>query len=301
MRSEAPIQHFGPTEWGMSAAIAVVWGSSFLWIAIAIDWVEAPVVPLFRCLFGALALVCIPAARRRIARADVPRFVFLGLCWMAAPFLLYPLAEQTVNTSITGMLNGGLPLVTVVVTAFYTRHRPSRFRIAAVLVGFAGIALISFASVDSGDSSKSSADTKGIVLLLVALVLYAIAANAARPVQAKYGALPTMLWIEIFGAAWSLPWGLASLPDSTMSWQAVGALLVLGAVGTGLAFALYGVLLMRAGTVRGMIGIFFTPIVGTILGVLVRDDELHLLAVAGMAIVIVGAVMTSRPEPISTN
>ena len=46
-----------------------------------------------------------------------------------------------------------------------------------------------------------------------------------------------------------------------------------------------------------MIGIFFTPIVGTLLGVTLRGDDLHLLAVAGMFVVIAGAVLTSRPEP----
>ena len=54
----------------------------------------------------------------------------------------------------------------------------------------------------------------------------------------------------------------------------------------------------RAGTVRGMIGIFFTPIVGTILGVTFRNDALAPGAVIGMGIVIVGAVMTADPEPL---
>jgi drug/metabolite transporter (DMT)-like permease len=73
---------------------------------------------------------------------------------------------------------------------------------------------------------------------------------------------------------------------------------VLGAIGTGIAFAIYGVLLVRAGPVRGMIGIFFTPVVGLLLGVTVRDDELHAVAIAGMLVVIGGAMLTSRPEPV---
>jgi drug/metabolite transporter (DMT)-like permease len=60
---------------------------------------------------------------------------------------------------------------------------------------------------------------------------------------------------------------------------------------------MYGVLLHRAGPVRGMIGIFFTPVVGLVLGVTFRDDELHAIAIVGMLVVIVGAVLTSRPEP----
>jgi drug/metabolite transporter (DMT)-like permease len=285
--------HFGPSEWSLSAAIAVIWGSSFLWIAIAIDHVEAPVVPLARCVFGAMALVCFPSARRMIRRADIRRFAITGLVWMAIPFLLYPIAEQTVSTSITGMLNGGLPVVTTVVTAMFTRTMPSRLRIVAVTLGASGIAMISLSSVSEG----TSADVKGVALLLIALVCYAIAANIARPIQAAYGALTSMLWLTIFGAVWSLPLGIAALPDSDLTWSAIGALVALGAVGTGIAFAMYGVLLQRAGPVRGMIGIFFTPIVGLVLGVTFRDDDLHLIAIAGMLVVTVAAMLTSRPEP----
>lgn len=284
---------FGPPEWGLSLAVAVIWGSSFLWIAIAIDHVASAVVPLARCVFGVAALALFPSARRAFRREHLPLFVGTGLIWMAVPFLLYPIAEQTVNTSITGMINGGLPVVTTIVTAGFTRTLPSRRRMLAVTVGATGIAMISLASV--GDDA--GADVRGIVLLLVALVCYAVAANIARPLQTAYGALPTMLWITVFGAVWSLPLGIAGFRDSEFTWSALGALFALGFVGTGIAFAIYGVLLHRAGPVRGMIGIFFTPVVGLLLGVSIRDDELHAIAIVGMLVVIVGAVLTSRPEP----
>jgi drug/metabolite transporter (DMT)-like permease len=284
---------FGPPEWGLSVAIAIIWGSSFLWIAVAIDHVSAPIVPLTRCAFGAAALVLFPSARRRIRREHLRLFAITGLVWMAVPFLLYPIAEETVNSSITGMLNGGLPVVTTIVTAAFTRTVPSGQRMLAVVVGAAGIAMISLASV--GDDTGAS--THGVVLLLVALLCYAVATNIARPLQAEYGALPTMLWICVFGTVWSLPLGLTAIGDSDFTWSAIGALFALGFVGTGLAFAMFGVLLVRAGPVRGMIGIFFTPIVGLLLGVTVRDDRLHVLAIIGMAVVIVGAMLTSRPEP----
>jgi drug/metabolite transporter (DMT)-like permease len=290
-------QRFGPSEWGMSGLIAIIWGSSFLWIAIAIEDVDVTVVPLARCLFGTLALLTLRRARIRIERADWPRFIFLGFSWMALPFLLYPIAEKTVNTSITGMLNGALPIVTTVITAVWVRTMPSGFRIFAVLIGGAGIALISLSSV----GENKGADAKGVLLLIAALISYAIAANTARPMQSKYGSLGTMLWIEIFGTLWSVPFGINGLWNSQLTASAVGSLLVLGAIGTGLAFAIYAVLLGRAGTVRGMIGIFFTPIVSTILGITFRDDRLSPGAVIGMGIVIVGAVLTSRPERIVLN
>jgi drug/metabolite transporter (DMT)-like permease len=284
--------HFGPSEWSLSVVVAVVWGSSFLWIAIAIDDLAAPVVPMGRLAFGALALAALPSARRTIRRADVGLFAVLGLVWMAVPFLLYPIAERTVSSSVTGMINGGLPVVTTVVTAFWTRTRPSALRVVAVAVGFIGIAMVALSS-----ASGAAADLPGIALLLAALVCYAVAANLAVPVQRRYGALVSMLWIVLFGLVWSLPLGIPAMWRSNHTWSAWLSLLVLGAVGTGIAFAVYGTLLLRAGPVRGMIGIFFTPIVGTLLGVAVRSEPLAPLAVVGMFVVIVGAVLTSRPEP----
>jgi drug/metabolite transporter (DMT)-like permease len=284
---------FGPAEWSMSAVVALVWGSSFLWIAIAIDDVATTVVPLARISFGALALACVPAARRALPRHELPRVVFLGLVWMAIPFLLFPLAEETTSSAVAGMVNGSLPVVTVAVTALFTRRLPSRRRVVAVLVGFAGIALVSLGSIGAG----GGADARGVTMLIAAVVCYAVAVNVAAPMQRRYGSLPVLLHVQLAGVLWTLPTGLRGAGESTFTWQAVVSLVVLGALGTGLAFALYGVLLERTGPVRGMIGTFFTPVVAAILGVAVRDEPLRLVAVAGMVVVGVGAVMTSRPDP----
>lgn len=294
-RDQESVLHFGPAEWGLSGVISLVWGSSFLFIAIAIDHVQTPVVPMARTFFGALALACIPSARKVIERADLGRIVLLSLVWMGIPFLLYPMAEETTSSAITGMINGGLPVVTVVVSAVWFRRVPSVFRMVSVLVGFAGIALISFSSV-SGHEKGAAADLRGVSLLLLALLCYGIAVNLAAPLQRKYGSLRLMLWVIGIACLWSLPLGVPALLGSEFSWSAFFALLVLGAVGTGLAFAVYGVLLGRSGTVRGMIGTFFTPIVGVVLGVLFRDEHIQWPAIVGMMIVVAGAIMTSRPD-----
>ena len=128
--------HFGPAEWAMTSAVAMTWGASFLFIAIAIDHVATGVVPVARLGFGALALACFPAARKRIAREDVLRVALLGLVAMTVPFYLYPLAEKSVSSSITGMINGSIPVTTVVAAVILTRTMPSRRRIMAVLIGF---------------------------------------------------------------------------------------------------------------------------------------------------------------------
>jgi drug/metabolite transporter (DMT)-like permease len=276
----------------MTAGVALTWGASFLFIAIAIDHVATGVVPVARLGFGALALSCFPAARRMVAREDIWRVALLGLVAMTIPFYLYPLAEQTVSSSVTGMINGSIPVTTVLAAAVLTRTMPSRRRIVAVLIGFGGIALISFGSVGDG----KGASVHGVLFLLAATCCYAFTSILSREMQVKYGTLTVLLWQELFALAFSLPLGIPAFADSDFAWSALLALFVLGAMGTGLAYVLYGMLMVRAGAVRGVIGVFFTPIVATVLGLVFRDEKVTVLAVIGMCVVICGAWLTSRPD-----
>ncbi len=284
--------HFGPVEWGMTSAVALTWGSSFLFIAIALDHVATGVVPIARLTFGALALACFPAARKKIDRADIPRVALLGLIAMTFPFYLYPLAEQSVSSSITGMINGSIPVTTVMAAAILTRTMPSRRRSLAVLIGFVGITLISFGSVGDG----KGASIHGVFFLLAATCCYAFTSILSREMQVKYGTLTVLLWQELFALLFALPLGIPAFFQSTFAWSSLFALMALGALGTGFAYVMYGKLMVRAGAVRGVIGVFFTPIVATILGLVFRDESVSLLSVAGMCIVIVGAYFTSRPD-----
>ena len=278
----------------MTAGVALTWGASFLFIAIAIDHVDTGVVPVARLAFGALALSCFPAARRRMPREDLWRVALLGFVAMTVPFYLYPLAEKSVSSSVTGMINGSIPVTTVLAAAVLTRTVPSRNRVGAVLIGFVGIALISFGSVGDG----KGASVHGVLFLLFATCCYAFTSILSREMQLKHGTLAVLLWQELFALLFSLPLGLPAFADSEFAWSALLALLVLGALGTGLAYVLYGMLMVRAGAVRGVIGVFFTPVVATFLGVIFRDEKVTVLAVVGMLVVICGAWLTSRPDTV---
>jgi drug/metabolite transporter (DMT)-like permease len=283
---------FGPLDWLLSVGMALTWGSSFLLIDIAIRHFHSAVVPFGRTGFGVAALLMFPSARKPIARIHLPRLIVLGFTWMAIPFLLYPLAEHTVSSSITSMMNGALPIVVAVVTALWVRVLPSNRRMVAVLIGFAGITLIALPSINDG----KAADVKGIVLLLAALLSYAVAINVARPLQAIYSPANLMLYVEIAAFVISAPFGLWGITQSNFNFASLGALALLGVLGTGFAFVLFALLNQRAGTMRSMIPTYFTPIVGAVLGTAFNNEPLLALSVIGMVIVIFGAWLTSKPE-----
>ena len=286
---------FGVIEWLLALGMALTWGSSFLLIDIIIRDAPATFVPFGRSFFGMLALFFVPGSRNKIDQKHRSRLIILGFIWMAMPFFLFPLAEKTVASSIAGMMNGALPVVVAVITAIWVRKTPSIQRTIAVTVGFIGIALIAAPSIREG----SSADLNGIIYLCLALLCYAVGLNIARPLQAIYSPATLMLRVVAISTLISSPLGLVSMTDTNFTLNMIGATVILGALGSGIAFLLFGTLLKRTGPVRAMIPTYFTPIVGTFLGVLFNAEKILMLSIVGMLIVIVGAWLTSRPEKLT--
>ena len=286
-RSEA----FGPAEWGLLAAVALMWGSSFLWIAVGIDHFSPPVVSLSRLLLGAAAMAVFPGTRRPVERADWPRIVLLALVWMAIPLLLYPIAQQWVDSSTAGAINGAMPLFAAALAVVLLRQVPRPAQTVGLAVGFTGVLLVTLS-----EAAGASGSPLGIGLLLFSTVLYAIAFNLAVPLTQRYGSLPVLLRAQTVAIAVVLPFGLWGLPSSEWDWQAAGAMVLLGVLGSGVAFVASATLGARVGPVRGSVPIYFLPVVAMVLGVTVRHERIPGMAIAGVALVIAGAWLSSRGE-----
>ena len=282
---------FGPAEWGLVLAVALMWGSSFLWIDIGLDHFSPPVVSLARIVLGAACLACFPGTRARVERADWPRIAVLGLTWMAVPLLLYPVAQQWVDSSTAGVFNGSMPLFSAVLAALLLRRLPGPAQLAGLAVGFTGVLLVTLSAATGVGGSPL-----GIGLMVFSTLLYAVAFNLAVPLTQRYGSLPVLLRAQLVAMAVILPFGVWGLPRSEWDLAAAGAMVVLGTLGSGLAFVAASNLGARAGPVRGATAIYLLPVVAMLLGVLVRHEEIPALAIAGVVLVIVGAWLSSRRE-----
>ena len=282
---------FGPVEWGLLGAIALMWGSSFLWIAVGLEAFEPGVVALLRIAFGAIAISIFPGARRKIDPADRPRVYLLGVVWMAIPLTLFPVAQRWVDSSRAGMINGAMPLFAGLFAALLLRSMPGPRQIVGLAVGFAGVVLVSLPAAGGGATGAL-----GVVLLLFATVLYGLSANLTVPLQQKYGALPIVWRAQLTAVVLLIPYGLIGLPESDFRLSSLLAVILLGVLSSGVAFLLMATLVGRAGATRGAVAIYFLPVVATILGVLVRDERVGAVAITGIALIIVGAWLTSRRE-----
>lgn len=286
-RSEA----FGATEWSLLAAIAAMWGSSFVLIDIALGSFRPGLIALLRISFGALAIGLVQKSRTSIARHDLPRVALLGLIWMAIPLMLFPIAQDLgVDSSTAGMINGAMPLFAASFAAMLLRRAPGPRQSGGLLIGFVGIVLIFLPAARVPETAL------GAALALAATVLYGLSANLTVPLQQRYGSLPVVFRAQLFALIAVLPFGVAAIPGSQLAWSAATATLALGLFGTGLAFIAMATLVGRAGATRGAVAIYFVPVVALILGVTLREEAVSASALAGIALVLVGAWLTSRRE-----
>ncbi|HJQ78128.1 MAG TPA: DMT family transporter [Acidimicrobiia bacterium] len=283
---------FTPLDWGRFIALSLIWGASFLFIAIGLDAFHPGVVTFLRVALGAAALTAIPGTRMvRIDRADYGSVALLAAIWVAIPFTLFPIAQQWIDSAVAGMLNGATPIFTALLATFLLRALPGPLQLMGLAVGFVGILAIALPSAGSG-----STEALGVGLVLAATTGYAVSLNLVPPLQQKYGSLSLMAWVLWLAVPMVAPFGVIGAFDSSFAWSSLLAVVAVGVLGTGLAFVLMGNLTGSVGATRASFITYLIPVVALVLGVVFRGEVVSPVAVAGVLLVIAGAVLASRRE-----
>jgi drug/metabolite transporter (DMT)-like permease len=281
---------FGPADWLLFAVPPLIWGFSFLFIAVGLEHFAPSVVTAGRIGFGALALGALPASRRSVPAREWPRILFVSATWMAIPFTCFSVAEQWISSSLAGMLNGAMPLVAAIVAGAMLRRLPTRPQVIGLLIGFGGVVLVMWPALHEGGTSSLT----GVGLVLLAITCYGLATNVSVPLQQRYGSLAVTFRSQLGAFAMTAPFALVGLGGSTFGWRSLGAVAALGAFGTGLAFVALGALLARVGGARASVAVYFVPVVAVLAGVFVHGEHVEAVSLVGMALVVCGAVLTGR-------
>ncbi|MCY4367851.1 MAG: DMT family transporter [bacterium] len=283
---------FGLLEWGLLSGVALSWGSAFLLIEVALESVAPATITWGRITLGFLVLVALPAARQPIERRDYPRVALLGITWVGLPFLLFPIAQQHIDSALAGMLNGMVPIFSASIAMILMRALPRIPQAVGIALGVAGAIAISLPAVQ-----ESAASALGVLLIVVANVFYGLSHNLVVPLQQRYGAPAVMMRAIGVATVVTAPFGLAGLADSQWTTGAALAVIFMGAIQTGATFVVMTALVGRVGATRGGVAIYFVPIVAMVLGVVFRSEIVLPIQWAGTAVVLFGAWLTSRREP----
>lgn len=291
----------GATTVAQFVGMGLVWGASFLFMKVALDGTTPVQIVWTRLVLGALALGTVVL----VTRSPLPRtralwghFAVLGVVGCAVPFSLFAWAEQHVTSGVASIYNASTPLMTaLMVTLAFRVERLTRERLAGVGVGLAGVVVISAPwqlASGSGSSSAVGDQLAGQLACLGAALCYGITfAYLRRFVTPHRVPALTTAFLQVgFGAVALLlltPWVVTSPVDATPA--VVGSLVVLGVLGTGVAYLWNITVLQRWGPTATSTVTYITPVVGVALGVLVLDERLGWHEPAGAALVLLGILL----------
>jgi drug/metabolite transporter (DMT)-like permease len=278
------------------ALLALIWGSSFLWIKLADRGFSPVEVTLARLALGAAVLFAILLVRRE----QVPRsarvwmlIVVAALFANAVPYLLFAVAEQSVNSSTAGIINATTPLSTVVL-ALAVRHQKTvtSRQAAGLIIGFIGAVLI-FTPWNTAAGLTSA----GGLECLAASISYAVSYIYMDKFLARKGIGPVVLSAcQLAAAAVMLAIALAVTGVRTphVTAVSVAAIAVLGVVGTGFAYVLnYQIITSEGATIASTVT-YLLPVVAIVLGVVVLNETITVATLAGIALVLAGVALTRR-------
>jgi drug/metabolite transporter (DMT)-like permease len=276
--------------------VYIVWGSTYLAIRVMVETVPPLLGAGVRfTIAGAVMLAVLSVSRSvRPTRAQILSALAIGALLPGANAVV-TVAEQEVPSNVAALLIASVPLW-VLVMRRASGERVSRAGMAAVLVGFAGVALLLRPGEQSGDAT-----VLGLGACVFAAVMWASGSFASPRVRLPRDPLVSTGWQMLLGGALIVAAGLvvgeaSEVDPDAFSLRSVAALAYLVVFGSFLAFTAYAWLLQNAPISKVSTYAYVNPVVAIVLGFLILDEVITPITFVGAAIIVVAVALVVRIE-----
>jgi drug/metabolite transporter (DMT)-like permease len=277
--------------------LAMIWGSSFLFIKVGVRELHPTYITLGRVAAGALALLAVLALTRDRLPRDPRLWAHLAVVAAvssALPFTLFGYGEQRVSSVLAGIWNATTPLIALPlsVLAFRIEKMTAR-RAAGVALGFLGVLVLLGVWRGLGGSALT-----GQLMCFGAAACYGVGVPyqrrfvTARP-ESGVALAATQLLLATAQMAVVAPLVAGAPPAPTgLSAKVVGSVLALGALGTGLAYVLMFRVIRGAGATTASTVTYVIPLFATLIGVVVLGEHLSWYEPVGGLVVLAGVAVS---------
>ena len=275
-------------------ALGTVWGCSFIFIELGLEFLTPFGVAFIRCALGAITLLIFTKIRKVDLPAD--RKIWQKL-WVVAmllnviPGVLFAFAQQYVTSVLASIINAGTPLMTLVFMLIVFREEKLKpEQIIGLIIGALGVLTVVGVWKDLGDNQLV-----GVIALLIAISCYGASypysTRNVIPLKLKPEALATGQLI--MAAVTLLPFFIINgISNDFYRPQSVIAMLCLGIFGSGFAYIWNFAITAAAGSAIASTVTYLTPVVAVIVGFLYLGEVIVWHEIVGALIVIVGALLS---------
>jgi drug/metabolite transporter (DMT)-like permease len=291
MRRQRPL-----IDWFVLLALAGLWGTSFLFVKIAVR--EVTPVTLVAARFVIAATVLSVVVRTRGLRLPTSRrvwshYLLMSLIGNAVPFTLIAWGQIRTDVGLAGILMGVMPLMTLLLAHFFVPgERMTPRMVGGFAVGFIGLVAL-FGPEALLEFGGEASDLLSQVAIASAAIGYAISTIIARRLATldPLVSATTVMWITtaimVPAALWvDRPWNLAP------SGESIASIVWLGLFATALATILYFRVIQRAGPTFLSLINYMIPVVALVVGAVVLDEDLVGTVLIGMALILTGLAIS---------
>ena len=272
---------------------SALWGSSFLLMKIALVELNPFQISFYRIFIGMVFMNLFITKIEKLNRKDHLNIALVGLLWMSLPFYLFAASEETISSSLAGLINGSTPIFISIVGVLFFSQKITNTQKFYLILGFAGIYVLSF-----GLNKININLEVGTYLALIASISYGFAANIVQPLIKKFGALNVLKIALRYGSIFSFI--LFSLNSNVLIptvGESLFPILLLGIGSSGIAFFSFYKLIDDVGSIVGSITIYLVPIFSIFFGFIFLNEETSFIQIIGIGTIIFSAYMFSNKEP----
>lgn len=277
--------------------LGVIWGSSFLFIKVSLGGLSPAQVVWARLVFGALTLAVFVAIRREYLPRDWRvwgHMTVLAVTFCVAPYFLFAWAQQHVSSGVGSIYNATTPIMTAIMAAVVFRvERLKAVQVAGIAIGVLGVIVI----VAPWESFGETQSVVAQMVLLGATACYGFSFAYMRRFVSDTGMSALMfsfLNIGIAAVIMLLMTPFVATPTPSISGWIVTSVLLLGCVGTGVAYIWSQNTVRAWGPTRASTVTYITPVVGVFLGVLILGEHITWNEPVGALIVFFGVALTQN-------
>jgi drug/metabolite transporter (DMT)-like permease len=279
------------TAYLLLSAMALCFGGTWVAGKVAVDEIPPATIAAARFLLAALALYVWGRARhaplRRLERADIPLALGLGLTAVAGYNLLFLYGVELAPASDGAIIVPGLaPILTAVLAWLILGERIGPRAVAGFALALGGLVLV----VDPAGGVDADR-LAGAGLFFAGAACWGVYSILGKAALTRFDPVAATLYGTVAGALMLLPFsftgnGWSRLAEASL--EAWASVLYLAIVGTVLAFVLFYEGVQRIGPSRAAAFALLVPIVGVLSSVLLLDEDLAALTVAGGVLVLAG-------------
>ncbi|MEO8247506.1 MAG: EamA family transporter [Chloroflexota bacterium] len=286
-----------PARWLMPAVfilLGLIWGSSFLWIKIALQEIGPATLVALRMSLGALGfLLFLPFIGERLPRQwrEWLPLAVLGLINTGLPIFLISWGELHVDSGTAAVLNSLVPLFSLIIAGLWLRTEPvTALRVTGLILGFGGAAVLASREL------AMDADPMGVIgalAVVAAAASYAFGASYARHritrthryVVAGGSLIFAALYLWLLAIVSEWPLEVPTQPDGII------AVLWLGLLGSFVAYLCFFFLIHHLGATLATMVTYLFPVVGVGLGTIFLGELLDPRMIIGTILVLAGIVV----------